>query len=81
MLVAGIMSGTSADAIDVALVKITGRGWKTRHRLVAFHSVKYAAAVRTLEALQRSMVAASEKGEGLQRRCACMSCTLPLHWP
>jgi anhydro-N-acetylmuramic acid kinase len=46
MLVAGIMSGTSADAIDVALVEITGRGWKTRHRLVAFHSAKYPLAVR-----------------------------------
>jgi len=46
MLVAGIMSGTSADAIDVALVKITGRGWKTHHRLVAFHSMKYTARVR-----------------------------------
>ena len=46
MLVAGIMSGTSADAIDVALVEITGRGWKTRHRLLAFHSSKYPAAVR-----------------------------------
>ena len=46
MLVAGIMSGTSADAIDVALVRITGRGWKTRHRMIAFHSVKYPDAVR-----------------------------------
>ena len=46
MLVAGIMSGTSADAIDVALVEITGRGWKTRHRLLAFHSMKYPARVR-----------------------------------
>ncbi|MBI4480520.1 MAG: anhydro-N-acetylmuramic acid kinase [Acidobacteria bacterium] len=46
MLVAGIMSGTSADAIDVALVEITGRGWKSRHRLVAFHSMKYPAKVR-----------------------------------
>src|SRR3990170_7595933 len=46
MLVAGIMSGTSADAIDVALVEITGDGWKTRHRLVEFYSMKYPAAVR-----------------------------------
>ena len=46
MLVAGIMSGTSADAIDVALVRITGRGWKTRHQMVAFHSAKYPDAVR-----------------------------------
>jgi len=46
MLVAGIMSGTSADAMDVALVEITGHGWKTRPRLVAFHTMKFPAAVR-----------------------------------
>ncbi|MBI3933109.1 MAG: anhydro-N-acetylmuramic acid kinase [Acidobacteria bacterium] len=46
MLVAGIMSGTSADAIDVALVEITGRGWRTRQCLVAFHSLKYSPAIR-----------------------------------
>jgi anhydro-N-acetylmuramic acid kinase len=46
MLVAGIMSGTSADAIDVALVKITGSGWKVRHQLVHFHSSKYPGAIR-----------------------------------
>ena len=46
MLVAGIMSGTSADAIDVALVEITGLEWKTRFRLIGFHSVPYPAAVR-----------------------------------
>jgi anhydro-N-acetylmuramic acid kinase len=41
MLVAGIMSGTSADAIDVAIVEIAGREWKTRTHLVSFHSLKY----------------------------------------
>jgi anhydro-N-acetylmuramic acid kinase len=46
MLVAGLMSGTSADAVDVALVDITGLGWNTRVRLRAFHAVPYAPAVR-----------------------------------
>jgi anhydro-N-acetylmuramic acid kinase len=46
MLVAGIMSGTSADAIDVALVEITGRGWETRYKLVGFGSSKYPPAVQ-----------------------------------
>ncbi|MBI4463201.1 MAG: anhydro-N-acetylmuramic acid kinase [Acidobacteria bacterium] len=46
MLVAGLMSGTSADGIDVALVEILGRGWNTRVRLLAFHTVAYPPAVR-----------------------------------
>jgi anhydro-N-acetylmuramic acid kinase len=40
--VAGIMSGTSLDGIDVAIVDIHGQRIKT----VAFHHVPYAAAVR-----------------------------------
>ena len=46
MLVAGLMSGTSADGIDVALVQITGLGWSTRIRLRAFASVAYPPRVR-----------------------------------
>jgi anhydro-N-acetylmuramic acid kinase len=46
MLVAGIMSGTSADAIDVALVEISGHGWETRYKLTGFGSTKYPPAVR-----------------------------------
>ena len=42
MRVAGIMSGTSLDGIDVAVVDIAGRGIET----VAFRSTPYAAAVR-----------------------------------
>jgi len=46
MLVAGLMSGTSADGIDVALVEIKGLEWKTRIRLRAFQTVPYPPAVR-----------------------------------
>ncbi|MBI4443103.1 MAG: anhydro-N-acetylmuramic acid kinase [Acidobacteria bacterium] len=46
MLVAGLMSGTSADGIDVAVAEITGQGWYTRVRLRAFQSVAYPASLR-----------------------------------
>ncbi len=46
MLVAGIMSGTSVDGIDVALVEITGRGGGRRVRAVGFGSVPFSAPVR-----------------------------------
>jgi anhydro-N-acetylmuramic acid kinase len=46
MLVAGLMSGTSADGIDVALVEITGLEWKTHFRLVAFGEVAFPLQVR-----------------------------------
>ncbi|HXE90407.1 MAG TPA: anhydro-N-acetylmuramic acid kinase [Terriglobales bacterium] len=46
MIVAGVMSGTSADGIDVALVRLTGRGWKTRFSLVKHARYPYPQAVR-----------------------------------
>ena len=46
MLVAGIMSGTSVDGIDVALVEIQGEGFQQSVRPRAFHSVPYEPAVR-----------------------------------
>lgn len=41
MRVLGLMSGTSADGTDVALVHITGRGSRLRARLEAFHTVPH----------------------------------------
>lgn len=46
MIVAGVMSGTSADGIDVALVQCIGRAWKTRVKLLAHEEYPYPSAVR-----------------------------------
>jgi anhydro-N-acetylmuramic acid kinase len=46
MRVAGIMSGTSLDGIDVAVVDITGDGWNKRIESVAFRTTPYPAKVR-----------------------------------
>ncbi len=45
-LCAGLISGTSADGIDAALVRITGAGAEARLDLVEFVSVPYPADVR-----------------------------------
>ncbi len=45
-LCAGLISGTSADGIDAALVRITGAGAEARLDLVEFVSVPYPAEVR-----------------------------------
>jgi anhydro-N-acetylmuramic acid kinase len=46
MIVAGVMSGTSADGIDVAVVRILGRGWNTRFQLLGHEHFPYPARVR-----------------------------------
>ena len=46
MLVAGLMSGTSVDGIDVALVEIAGEGFGQKIRTKAFHSVGFEPEVR-----------------------------------
>ena len=46
MIVAGVMSGTSADGINVAILRILGKGLTTRFSLLAHHQVAYPSAVR-----------------------------------
>ncbi len=46
MIVAGVMSGTSADGIDVALVRLLGRGFRTRLELLCHHAVPFPLNVR-----------------------------------
>lgn len=47
-LVVGLMSGTSLDGIDAALVRISGPATKPRVRLVAFETLAYRAPVRQM---------------------------------
>jgi anhydro-N-acetylmuramic acid kinase len=47
MIVAGVMSGTSADGVDVALVKITSASGKRQIKLLGHHAVNYPAALRS----------------------------------
>jgi anhydro-N-acetylmuramic acid kinase len=46
MRVAGIMSGTSLDGVDVAIVDITGSGFKAKINVLASHSVPYPRKIR-----------------------------------
>ena len=46
MLVAGIMSGTSADGVNVAFIRISGVSGALRWKLVAHDSFSYPTAVR-----------------------------------
>ena len=45
-LIAGAMSGTSADGVDVALTRVTGRGLDMKAELVRHHHRPYDAALR-----------------------------------
>lgn len=47
-LAIGLMSGTSCDGVDAALVAIRGRGLAVRIELLAFETTPYAPAVRRL---------------------------------
>ena len=61
MIVAGIMSGTSADGVDVAIVRLRGRGLRTRLELLAYGGFPYPAEVRAavLEAMNSPAIAVS----------------------
>ena len=46
MIVAGVMSGTSADGINVAIVRCLGRGFRTRFEVISHGEFAYPPAVR-----------------------------------
>ncbi len=46
MIVAGVMSGTSADGINVAITRIMGRGFRTRFELLAHREFAYGPGIR-----------------------------------
>ncbi len=62
MDVAGMISGTSADGIDVALVEISGSGWSARPRVKKFATVRYPRRVRQaiLEASNATSISVAE---------------------
>jgi anhydro-N-acetylmuramic acid kinase len=53
-LIVGLMSGTSADGIDAALIRVTGSGVRTRLAQLAFGAYPYPAGLRDL-ILQNSL--------------------------
>jgi anhydro-N-acetylmuramic acid kinase len=55
-LVVGLMSGTSRDGIDAALVKILGSGGDTRIELIKFICVPYEEIIREGLSLDASML-------------------------
>ena len=65
MIVAGVMSGTSADGIDVALVRILGRGFNLKIKLLGHAHFSYPQPVR--EAVLRAMNATNASVADLSR--------------
>lgn len=62
MIVAGLMSGTSADGIDVAIVRISGEKLKFRLKLLAHKHIAYPQPVRAaiLSAMNASQISVAE---------------------
>ena len=62
MTVAGIMSGTSADGIDVALVRVAQGKQRAKLTLLAHESFAFAAALRraVLEAMNAATTSTAE---------------------
>ena len=65
MIVAGVMSGTSADGINVAIVRCLGRGLRTRFEVLSHHEFAFPPAVR--RAILQAMNARSASVADLSR--------------
>jgi anhydro-N-acetylmuramic acid kinase len=65
VIVAGVMSGTSADGIDVALVRILGRGHAVRFHLLGHDHISYPLSLR--QAVLAAMNAEQASVAGLSR--------------
>ena len=65
MIVAGVMSGTSADGINVAMTRIQGRGFRSRLELLAHYEFPYPPDVR--RAVLATMNAATASVADLSR--------------
>ncbi len=82
MLVAGIMSGTSLNGIDVAIVELSGSGWRLKIKPVAFATQPYPKAVRqallgvsntnchTSDIARLNILLAELYAEAVERLCA-----------
>ena len=65
MIVAGVMSGTSADGVDVALTRVAGRGFSLRFELLGHLHSAYPRTVR--QAVLQTMNAGQASVAGLSR--------------
>jgi 1,6-anhydro-N-acetylmuramate kinase len=70
------MSGTSADGIDAAAVRVTGRGADAAHEPVAFASVPYGALADPVRELQRGGAATAAGIASLSRDLALLHAEL-----
>ena len=70
------MSGTSADGIDAAAVRIIGDGLHARHESVAFASVPYGPLAEPVRALQRGAAMTAADIASLSRELALLHAEL-----
>lgn len=65
--IVGLMSGTSGDGVDAALVVVTGSGTRTRTRILAFETVPFSEELRSeiLGLADASAIAVTDLNAGL----------------
>ena len=76
LTVVGCMSGTSADGIDAAAVRIVGPGLEARHEPLAFASVPYGPIADRVRALQRGSAMTAAEIASLSRDLALLHADL-----